>query len=360
MIYKSSYIFWAKIFSVLIAPYFKFFNFFRKKYEIQSIDVKTILVTEYHRIGDVIIIAPILRSIKLNFPNAKIILICNESAKDLAEYLKLADTVIGVSVPWTNWGWSFLDWYKIRSFAKRLYSLDIDLAIDFKGDIRNSWFLWYTHPKVSFGYDTTGGGYFYTNSFVMDQNFHQYTRALKLIEKFGCQFISDKKSRYHSNKEGCVVLHPGASDPERSWPDYHWIELARLLSEKFKLSIIITNDSSNLVQKLKIADLELEYFEGSLISFCNYINNQKCLIALDSMAGHLASHFGIPVISLYGSQNPSLTKPKNKYGKIIKPKKICNHDRDHWRLCKLCIESISPRTVYEKVSEHILYVESIL
>ena len=156
MIYKPVYSLWAKTFSFLIAPYFKFFNLFRKKYDIQSINVKTILVTEYHRIGDVIIIAPILKSIKFQFPNAKIILICNESAKELADYLKLADEVIGVSVPWTNWGWSFLEWYKIRSFAKSLRSLSIDLGIDFKGDIRNSWFLWNIHPKISFGYDTTG------------------------------------------------------------------------------------------------------------------------------------------------------------------------------------------------------------
>ena len=360
MIYKPVHNLWAKILSALIAPYFKFFNFFRKKYDIQSINVKTILVTEYHRIGDVIIIAPILKSIKFKFPNSKIILICNESAKDLAEYLKLADEVIGVSVPWTNWKWSFVDWYKIRSFAKSLRSLSIDLGINFKGDIRDSWFLWNTHPKTSFGYDTTGGGYFYTNAFVMDQNVHQKKRALKLIEEFECRYICDKKPRYHTTKDGCVVLHSGASDLERSWPDAHWVELARLLSINFKVSIVITKDSSSLVQKLKIADIGLQYFEGSLVAFCDYINNQKCLIAPDSMAGHLASYFGIPVISLFGSQNPILTKPENKYGKIITPKPMCNHNRDHWRLCKLCIESISPRTVYNKALEHIFHIESIL
>ena len=234
------------------------------------------------------------------------------------------------------------------------------MGVDFKGDIRNSWFLWNIHPKISFGYDTTGGGYFYTNPFFMDQNIHQNKRALKLIEEFGCRSSCDKKHRYHSIKDGCVVLHPGSSDLERSWPDSHWVELARLLSIRFKVSIVITKDSSSLVSKLKIEDLELQYFEGSLVSFCDYINNQKCLIALDSMAGHLASYFGVPVISLFGSQNPSLTKPKNKYGKIIKPKTICKHERDHWRLCKLCIESISPRIVYEKTIEHILYIESNL
>ena len=142
-------------------------------------------------------------------------------------------------------------------------------------------------------------------------------------DRFGCRYIYDKKTRYHSTKDGCVVLHPGASDLARTWPDAHWVELARLLSTNFKVSIVITKDSSSLAKKLKIADLELQYFEGSLVAFCDYINNQKCLIAPDSMAGHLASYFGIPVISLFGSQNPNLTKPKNKYGKILRIGDYC-------------------------------------
>ena len=51
MVYRTSYVFWAKILSVIIAPYFKIFNFFKKKYNLDEIKVKTILVTEYHRIG---------------------------------------------------------------------------------------------------------------------------------------------------------------------------------------------------------------------------------------------------------------------------------------------------------------------
>ncbi len=360
MIYKPSYIFWAKIISILIAPYFKFFNFFRKKYDIRSINIKTILVTEYHRIGDVIIIAPILKSIKSNFPKAKIILICNDSARELAENLKLADKVIGVSVPWTNWRWSVFEWYKIRGFANSLHLENIDLAIDFKGDLRNSWFLWSAHPKVSFGYNTTGGEYFITNSFTMNQKDHQYLRALKLIQYFGCRLIKNKKNRYHSVKNGCIVLHPGASDLVRRWPDSHWKELIKLLTPNFKVSIVITKESSCLFKALKSERLELEYFQGSLVEFCDYIKNQKCLIALDSMAGHLASYLGVPVVSLFGSQNPELTKPKNKYGKIIKPEKPCGHNRIHWRLCKLCLESISPKKVYNELSEHILFIESNL
>ena len=78
------------------------------------------------------------------------------------------------------------------------------------------------------------------------------------------------------------------------------------------------------------------------------------------MAGHLGSFLGIPVVSLFGSQNPELTKPDNKYGKIIKPQNPCRHKRSHWRLCKLCLKSISPERVYEEVYQHILHIESNL
>ena len=161
MIYKPEYIFWSKLLSLLIGPYFKLLNLFRKEYDLQSIEVKTILVTEYHRIGDVIIIAPVLKSFKIRFPKAKIILVCSETTKELAEKLKLADKVYGISVPWTNWNWSFLKWYRARCFAKSLQSLNIDIGINFKGDIRDAWFLWNARPKISFGYDTTGGKYFF-------------------------------------------------------------------------------------------------------------------------------------------------------------------------------------------------------
>ena len=360
MVYKASYVFWAKFISALVSPYFKILNLFREKYDIRFIKVKTILITEYHRIGDVIIIAPVLKSIRSKFPDAEIILICNESAKELAEKFKLADKVFGVAVPWTDWRWSAFEWYKIKSFANTLNSMNIDLAIDFKGDFRNSWFLWSTNPKVSYGYNTTGGEYFITNSFSMNQKDHQYIRALTLIKHFGCKLVKNHEFGYHSVKNGCIVLHSGSSNLARSWPDYHWKELAKLLTKHFKVSLVVTKESKNLFQSLKTEGIEFEIFEGSLTSFCDYIKNQKCLIALDSMAGHLGSFLGIPVVSLFGSQNPEITKPNNKYGKIIKPQKPCKHKRSHWRLCKLCLASISPKKVYGEVYQHILHIESKL
>jgi len=358
-IYNPQYIFWSKVFSFFIAPYYKFFNVFRKKFSLECITVKTILVTEYHRIGDVIIIAPVLKSIKNTFPNAHIILVCNKETENLARYLKLADEIRGVSVPWTNWDWSLLAWIRARSFARQFRPLNIDIGIDFKGDLRNAWFLWHTYSKISFGYSTTGGKFFFTNPQKMKQNLHQVLRAERIIRSMGCQPLQNDFSLHHYNEKGSIVFHTGTSDKKRSWPDSHWIKLANALSPKYNISIIKTFESDALIKKLKKTNLSINYFEGSLVNLAQWLGNQKCLIAPDSMAGHLASHIGIPVISLFGSQNPNLTKPNNKLGKLVLPNKPCKHNRKHWRLCRFCIASISPEKVYNSTLSHLSYIKSI-
>ena len=78
---------------------------------------------------------------------------------------------------------------------QKVFKKNIDLAFDFKGDIRNAWFLWLTRPKISFGYNTTGGNYFFTNPMEMNQNLHQLYRAFNLVSAVGCQHNEDQKDQ---------------------------------------------------------------------------------------------------------------------------------------------------------------------
>ena len=119
-VYSSKILFWSKIISTLLLPYYSFFNLFRKKYILDHLSVKTILVTEYHRIGDILMIIPALTSLKEAFPESRLILLCNKPAKPLAENLNLADEIISVNVPWTEWSWSLPKWAKMWVFARKL------------------------------------------------------------------------------------------------------------------------------------------------------------------------------------------------------------------------------------------------
>ena len=91
------------------------------------------------------------------------------------------------------------------------------------------------------------------------------------------------------------------------------------------------------------------YIETNISGFMNWLKNQSVLIAPDSMAGHLGAYLNIPVISLFGAQNPELTKPLGDGVQVLKPNKKCDHIRDHWRLCSLCMDEIPPEKVLKSI-----------
>ena len=88
-----------------------------------------------------------------------------------------------------------------------------------------------------------------------------------------------------------------------------------------------------------------------LIDFNSWLKNQRLLVGPDSMAGHLAAYLNIPVVSIFGSQNPELTKPIGFNVKVLKPNGNCKHNRKHWRLCKECINMVKPSEVFNVINQ---------
>ena len=347
-VYSNSTLYVSKIISALVAPYFKLVNFLRQSYELDSLNIQNIIISEYHRIGDVIMIIPAVQALKKKYPKAKITLICNPTTLELASYLDIADEYIPFKAPWTDWSWNYIKWIKAKSFAKKLSKRNFDLAFDFKGDFRNNWLLWIITPKISFGYDTTGGRYLLSHAYTMNDKIHQTKRAIELVSKVGCHH-QVKKIQHKNNYTGAIVFHAGATDKRRSWPVKHWEELADLILPDYPLTIVNTFDSIELIDLLKKRKPGIDIFNGSLVEFTKWLKGQTCLIAPDSMAGHIAAFVGIPVISIFGSQPPELTRPIGKNAKVVLPEKTCMHKRSHWRLCYHCMESISPNRVFSEL-----------
>jgi len=336
----------------MIKPFILFFDWFNNT-PVPPFNVKeaqTILITEYHRIGDVIMLIPTLDRIKKTFPMSKIILITNPNIIQLAEELRLADTIIGFSAPWTNWEWSLSRWKDTIAFGIGLRKLKIDFAIDFKGDLRNNWFLWLTASKKRVGYDATGGSFFLTSSFEFPFSLHQSERSLHLLSLIKFPELNTGKNKSNNVlQQGKIVLHPGASDTNRCWPIEHWVELIQQLYGKYSLAMVKVPDLDNMCDEIIQQIPDIEIFEGSLVGFYNWLKNQRILVGIDSMAGHLAAYIGVPTVTIFGSQNPDLTKPKGNNSQVVHPVASCNHVKTHWRLCTQCMESVTALMVYESI-----------
>ena len=345
-VYKPSFIFWSRLISIAISPIYIFYNLFRRDSKIKNLNQSSILVSEYHRIGDVLLIEPVLRSLKKTFPQSNLTLICNPLVNDLAKELQLADEIITFQAPWTNWEWSPRKWAQARTFAKSLQNKKIDIAIDFKGDLRNSWFIWHLKAKKSLGFTKTGGSYFYTNPQDFPDDLHQQKRAMELVATLGCKQITQNE-KVNYNPSGSIVLHNGATDLRRSWPDEYWLDLIKLFSKDERVTMVKTKETIPLITLVRESDLEVDVYEGDLISFSNWLKKQKMFIGPDSMGGHLAARNNLPVVSLFGSQDPGMTAPIGEWVSIIQPETLCTHRETHWRLCHSCMKSIRPKVVYD-------------
>tara|TARA_S200000501_G_scaffold67635_2_gene59135 strand:+ start:16598 stop:17674 length:1077 start_codon:yes stop_codon:yes gene_type:complete len=354
-VFRPLYLNLSRVVAFLISPYYYFFNFFKEVKPLHSIEIRTILVAEYHRIGDVLMILPALRALKNKFNNAKIILICSPEASNLCTRLGIVDEVIPFQPAWANWSFSPIKWYNSFTFARSLGKRNIDLAVDFKGDIRNSCFLWNTNSKYSIGYISGGGEYFFSRPFPFPFTLHQTKRALNLVSKIGANGSLNRKSIIKNNPEGYIVFHSGAIDKRRQWPIKNWIKLISSFPIGAKLAVVETDDSKNLAEEVKKNNLPVYVYQDNIVGFMNWLKNQRILIAPDSMAGHLGAYLNIPVISLFGAQNPELTKPLGDRVLVLKPNKKCDHIRDHWRLCSLCMNEIRPETVLKSIFKLIKY-----
>ena len=71
-VYNSKALIISNIISLLIFPFYKSLNILRKKYDLRKITINNLLILEYHRIVDVILILSVLRAIRVKYPNSKI------------------------------------------------------------------------------------------------------------------------------------------------------------------------------------------------------------------------------------------------------------------------------------------------
>ena len=119
------------------------------------------------------------------------------------------------------------------------------------------------------------------------------------------------------------------------------------LIKDFKIAVVDVKDAQHIIDQIKGSRVKI--FKGDLIQFKSWLTNQKCLISPDSMAAHLAAYLKIPVVTLFGSQDPKLTSPIAENSLVVTPETICSHKREHWRLCSECMNSITPDKVYQGV-----------
>jgi lipopolysaccharide heptosyltransferase II len=343
-------------------------------------DVKEIVVLTFLLIGDTVMYVPALRTLKKNFPNAKITLVGGILVKTILQDQNLFDDFIITNCPWiAPFDKSVRNIYNFFSSIKVVNQKKYDLAIDFRGDWRNIFYMNFINSarKISFGY--SGGTYMLTDV-ISNENIpdHLIDELFCLLEGINCKFTElDKypllelndaskeyllkfKQEFNLNDKTVIGIHPGASLEERKWDEAKYAELISRLSKTFdnyKFLIFEGPNEKDTVNKIigPFADENIDYLviNKSLKEYLTLLNCCEILVCNDSGAAHVGAAFDIPIVVIFGKGDPLEVKPLgHNHIKIVSHQLECKPC--HLMNCKygtnLCMKMVTVDEVYAQVN----------
>lgn len=344
-------------------------------------EVKEIIVIAFFLIGDTIMYQPAIKVLKRNFPNARFTMVCEKATEIVLKHQGLVDDFVIVNCPWivaTDYSAKNVKAFfsSIRVINRKTY----DVAIDFRGDWRNIFFMNRIKAKRKIDYNFSGGEYMLTDPIAGDPSIVHFTEeAFYLLEQIGCYFTEDDKRpvltlsaddkviinqfKADNNLNGkfLIGVHPGTSQEVKRWDEKKYAELLVRLTNAYDNCAVVIYEGPN--ERATVAAIEAGLaahaidhvvVNKTLAEYIRLLGISELMICNDSGAAHIAGAYGIPIVVIFGNVDPKYVTP---YGPKIK--KIISHSMEckpcYQSFCKfgnnLCIAGVGVDEVYGPVVE---------
>ncbi len=332
---------------------------------------KKVLLIRADYIGDVLLTTHTLKAIRERFPESHISFLVSSKSREILEGNPYIDTILTYDPPWffkKGFVQAFREYSKILSLIRKE---QFDLAVDFRGDARNIFLLMVfggVPDRISFA--ASGGWYLLTSIADYKESLHESEYHTIIAETLGAKvdknmlpqmFITDKDrifinnflNKYGIKKDDMlVVIHPGARQAVRQWPESRYTEVGRYLIEEYGAKIILTGsrEELQLIQRVKksmndeaiIGATEIHSFKQMTALF------ERCrlYIGVSSGPSHMAGAAHLPSVLIFGPESVSQWYPLgNKYYIARKDFPCCPCNQKHCTAKENCIESVKVEDV---------------
>jgi ADP-heptose:LPS heptosyltransferase len=105
---------------------------------------------------------------------------------------------------------------------------------------------------------------------------------------------------------GYAVIHPVASEPDKTWPAAGFLAAARYVHESLHLDpVFIAGPGESLAafgEYRTVIGAPLDEIKSLLSGAALFLGN-------DSGPAHMAAAFGLPVVSIFGASDPAIWRP---------------------------------------------------
>lgn len=369
----------------------KFRNlFFTPRLDIKNDKIKVILCQKYFGMGSILNALPLIKSLRCNFPNAKIIFLTLKQHREIVDACQIADEVVTISFD------SIAGFIKDVSYLVfHLSRKNIDISIDLEFFSKFTMIIsFFTFSRIRIGLyqkrirpDGVLTHEVYYNSYKhISEIYFAYAEALgikrkpeyfnDLLPHFKLSLRDDMRKKYSLDRDKrIIIINPNSSDlyKNRCWPADSFIELIKMLlrdhPDSYYLLIGGKADYNNTsyIYKMSGNNSNLKNVCGqttikelfALIEMCDlFITN-------DSGPLHVASLYGNNIVAFFGPETPVVYGPLNKNALIFYAESLycspCLSVYDgkkslYSEECRnnKCLGQFTPEVVYESIKNNFL------
>ncbi|HEY0744078.1 MAG TPA: glycosyltransferase family 9 protein [Chryseosolibacter sp.] len=307
-------------------------------------DCKNLLCVRMDNMGDVLMSAPAISSLKDTF-HCKITLLTSSMGAPIAPYISAIDDVIVFDVPWMkNDGVAQEDAF--TGIVENLRERNFDGAVIFNVFSQNPFasilLTWLAKIPRRAAYSRENPYHLLTDWVPDPEPYsmirHQVKRDLDLAKAIGA-FTYDKTiplriqpERWENVQQKLsnlgldlnkpwLILHPAVSESKREFPKERWIEVGKKIVSDLNHQLIITGSASDQELTTTIANgIGRRAFAAAgvltIAEFILLLHQTPLVISVNTVTIHIASATNTKTIVLYALTNPQHT-PWKTIGRIF-------------------------------------------
>lgn len=334
-----------------------------------------ILILKPSSLGDVIQALPVLRLLKLHWPESEIHWWIDSNLAPLLE----GDPDLSGVVRFERRRWaSPAHWPEMFRSIRWMRQREFDLVIDLQCLARSGAFAWLAQGKMLIGLDEVreGARGFYDVA-VRRPSYHThaadwYLETLKVLRvpvHLNFDWIPKQEAVAASLRKkwecgSCrwIAVQPGARWLNKRWPVEHYSELVRKLAARYgNLRIAILGGGSDSEMGAIIHESAPDRCVDltgklSLTEMIEAIRVCELMVTNDTGPMHVAAALRKPVVGIFGPTEPRRTGPYGQVQNAIQgnlPCIPCMKPECSWHEPLQCLRMISPDTILAAVRRHL-------
>lgn len=296
-----------------------------------------ILIIKASAIGDILQAFYVLEPIKKQFPNAQIDWVVEAPFRDIVDAHPLIDQTIAIDTK--KWR-KFKSLGSLKTAVSKIRSTRYDYVIDLQGNIKSGLVsLFAKGLKGGYGRKTAPEkvNTFFTNK-PIDPKPHQNQRQDYLdIVKGTIGFESELKYETLEPKPiKKIMVCPGSAWPNKQLTDETLIDFLQKIASSDRSFYLVWGSQKEKVtcEKVKAALPKSEVIDRRPIpQLADLMRTMDLVIAMDSMALHLAADLKVATFSLFGPSLGERYKPLNNLAVVYQGP--CPYGRTFERRCPL-------------------------